>query len=258
MSVWNLHERTLEEATSRIVVDGEWPLRFMDMTGFDPDHSYRLSPTSSRLPLTRLPLLRTLTERYARELRDAGWRDVGSGVAIGGRLANGIVFDETMAFLHATGIAGQDFGDLASAQGTEAFMSWLREPVVPWTSDRISRYALQRVINERADVIAAFPDMYGLDNAEFASWWRTSGREEMDVPVELLAPAAASDNAAAATRQPSRPTLERPVRTSLVAGPRPRTTARWGCASPAISATSSGWGQPRAVTQRPWRPLASR
>ncbi len=220
VSGWNLHERTLQETPSGIVVDGEWPLRFMDMAGFEPNHPYRLNPTSSRLRFSRLPLLRTLALRYARELIAAGWHELNGRVGVGGRLANGIVFDETMSFLHATGIIGRDFGDLSSAHGTEAFMSWLKEPVAPWASERISRYALQRVITERADVVAAFPDMYGLDSVEFASWWRKSGREEMNVPEQLLAPAPRSGGRPVATRVPNASTLERPAQRAAVPPPR--------------------------------------
>ena len=239
VSVWNLHERTLDETPAGIVVDGEWPLRFMDMPGFEPDHPYRLNPTSSRLRLSRLPILGALARRYAGEVMDAGWRDVRSRVGIGGRLANGIVFDETMSSLHETGTVGHDFGDLSSAQGTEAFMSWLREAVPPWASEGISRYALQRVITERADVTAAFPDMYGLDSTRFAKWWRTSGREEMNVPEELLAPTAefaagtatadaasalsATAGAVGALTTPAAATLERPAPRNL--GPAPTTAA---------------------------------
>jgi hypothetical protein len=221
VSVWNLHERSLDETPDGIVVDGQWPLRLMDLPGFEADHPYRLNATSTRLRLSRMPSARTLTERYAQELVEAGWHDLASSVSVGGRLANGLVFDDTMSYLHATaGVLGYDFGDLFTAEGTEAFTAWLREPVSPWASHGISRYVVERVIRERADVTAAFPDMYGIDSDRFGSWWQDNGRHEMDVPAELLPPGAPSNGAPAPGRVAA-PTPAATVARAVVASPDP-------------------------------------
>ena len=200
VSVWNLHERTVEETVAGIMVGGGAPLRFMNLAGFEPDHPYRLSPTSSRVRLSRMPVVRELVSRYSEELIQAGWHELAGRPSAGGRLANGLMFDEMMANLYAAAEAlGEDFGDLFSIAGTEAFVAWLREPAFSSTSDAMSRYVLQRVIQERPDVTAAYPDIYGNDGGRFADWWRSYGRDEMDVPAELLpAPGGSSSGRVAA------------------------------------------------------------
>ena len=106
---------------------------------------------------------------------------------MGDRLPNGLVFDQTMSYLYTTArTLGRDFGNLGSAEGAEAFMAWVREPASP--AQPVSRYVVQRVIHERPDVTAAFPDFDGEDACGFVSWWQTSGRLEMNLPDELLRP----------------------------------------------------------------------
>ena len=216
VSVWNAHERTVEQTIAGTMVDGGSPLRFMNLAGFEPDHPYRLSPTSSRVRLSRMPALKEIVSRYAEELVQAGWYELSGHPSVGGRLANGLVFDDTMANLYAAaGALGEDFGDLFSIAGTEAFVAWLREPVLPSGSDGMSRYVLQRVIQERPDVTATFPDLYGTDSRRFADWWRSYGREEMNVSAELL-PSAGESSARrgaapappAQTRAPSSPVAD--------------------------------------------------
>ena len=56
------------------LVDGRWPLRFLNLPGFDPDRPYRLNAMASRARVSRSPVLRELCERYAEELRAAGWQ----------------------------------------------------------------------------------------------------------------------------------------------------------------------------------------
>ena len=223
VSLWNLHEREVEEGASGFVVDGEAPLRFLDLPGFEPEHPYRLSPSATRARLSHMPALRDLAERYAQELFDAGWHEL-SGVTIGGRLANGLAFDHTMSYLYTTARAlGQDFGDLFSTDGTEKFMAWLREPAPPWTTEGITRYVLQRVIRERSDVIAAFPDLHGVDSARFAEWWSRSGRAEMEVPQELT-------SALPPARAPAPPQAA-PVPPTRVVSPPPQPEANLAIAS---------------------------
>jgi glycosyltransferase involved in cell wall biosynthesis len=214
LSRWNLHEHQLAETERGVVVDGRWPLRLLDLPGFEPDHPYRLSADSTRARVSRVPLLGSLCSRYARELLDAGWRIAVPRLGIGGRLANGIVFDETMASLYAAASElGESFGDLASPAGSEAFTAWLREPVAPWETHGISRYVVHRVLRERHDVIEAFPDLYGSDSDRFADWWEASGRSELTVDPRLLAPAGANGGGPGRARgRTPRLRLRRPVR----------------------------------------------
>ncbi len=65
-------------------MDARGPLRFLNLPGFDPDRPYRLAAKASRARVSRSPALRELCERYARELRDAGWRDADHRHEVGG------------------------------------------------------------------------------------------------------------------------------------------------------------------------------
>lgn len=198
VSVWNLHAHSLSHTHAGIKVDDQWPLRFMDLAAFEPDHPYRLSEASSRLRLSQMPVVSELSGRYAQKLIEFGWHDVAGRVRIGGRLADGVVFDETMASMYATACElGEEFGDLSSTEGTEAFIAWLRQPIAPWESEGITRYIVHRLMRERPDVAAAFPDIYRNDSRRFAAWWQTSGRTELPVAEQLLLPAQGASGRAA-------------------------------------------------------------
>jgi len=191
LSRWNLHAHRLQDTGRGIVIDDRWPLRLLDLPGFEPEHPYRLSADSTRARVSRVPPLRALCARYARELLDAGWRTAVPRFGIGGRLANGLVFDETMASLYAAAAElGTGFGDISSPEGTAAFTDWLRQPVAPWETGPISRYVVHRVLRERPDVTQAYPDLYGADGEAFARWWERSGRRELAVDERLLPPGA--------------------------------------------------------------------
>jgi glycosyltransferase involved in cell wall biosynthesis len=193
LSMWNLHEHSVDETPDGLEVDGRVPLRFMDLPGFEPDHPYRLNATSSRLRLSRMPALRKIVLQYAEALVQAGWHDFAGQIGIGGRLANGLMFDETMSSLYATACEmGEEFGDLSSPEGSEAFTAWLKLPIPPWQSEGINRYIIHRVIRERPDVTATFPDLYGDDSTRFAEWWRISGQIEMGAD-KLLAPSGTAE-----------------------------------------------------------------
>src|ERR1700730_9721078 len=48
LSMWNLHRRTLAEGPDGVLVDGRWPLRFLNLPGFDPERPHRLNAAASR------------------------------------------------------------------------------------------------------------------------------------------------------------------------------------------------------------------
>jgi hypothetical protein len=221
LSMWNLHQHSLEETPDGIEVDGRAPLRFMDLPGFEPDHPYRLNATSSRLRLSRMPVMRKLALQYADALVNAGWHDFASQIGIGGRLANGLLFDETMFSLYATACeTGEEFGDLSSPEGSEAFTAWLKLPVPPWESEGINRYIIHRVIRERPDVTATFPDLYGADSTRFAEWWRISGQVEIGAD-QLLAPTGSAEARSVLAHVDAEPEL--PADLNLAPSPSPAT-----------------------------------
>ena len=113
LSLWNLHRRTLQTGPNRVSVDGRWPLRFLHLPGFEPDHPSRLAANASRARVSRSPALHELCERYARELLDAGWSDIDHHREVGRRLADDLVYDESLRAAYATALAlGEPIEDL--------------------------------------------------------------------------------------------------------------------------------------------------
>jgi glycosyltransferase involved in cell wall biosynthesis len=236
VSFWNLHEHAIEESSSGLILDGRTRLRLFDFSGFEAEEPYRLSPISSRIRVSRSPLLKALCERYTHELLDAGWLVGRHRPDVGRRLANGIVFDEALERLHAEAqMLDCDFGDVFSADGTTAFMAWLKGPASQGAEHGINRYVLHRVLRERQDVRAAFPDLDGRDGPAFVRWCHNFGVREMGFPRELL-PAQAPSPA-----EPSGSRAGREWRSPDGRGPRVRRAAVRAAAGSALGVRVTGY-----------------
>jgi glycosyltransferase involved in cell wall biosynthesis len=189
LSIWNLHMHSLRSTADGLLVDGRWPLRFLDLPGFDPDRPHRLSPIASRVRISRSPVLRELSTAYAEELKRAGWRALDHRGDVGRRLANGLVYDDALHALHAHAVAlGQRFEDLFGEEGSRAFTAWLEGPGPEGGAHGINRYLFYRVARERPDVMHAYPDLDGADGAEYVVWCWAFGREEMAIPDRFMPP----------------------------------------------------------------------
>lgn len=187
LSIWNFHEHTLSESAEGILVDGATPLRLINLEGFNPERPYLVSPLSTRMRPSRAPLLRPICERYADELLAAGWADGRHRAEIGRRLGSGIVYDEALERMHAQAqMLGEDFGDVFCEPGTSAFMAWLTGPAPRGAVHGVNRYVFHRVMRERADVLASFPDLDRGDGPGLVAWCRTYGQHEMDIAPQLL------------------------------------------------------------------------
>jgi hypothetical protein len=195
-SMWNLHGRTLEASSDGPLLDGRWPLRLLDLAGFDPERPYRLSARASRTRLSRMPALRELCIRYAEKLKQAGWRDQDHRRDVGRPLADGLLYDDSLCALHARALAlGERFVDLFSAQGTRAFTDWLEGPA-PWgAAHGINRYVFYRVARERPDVLRAYPDLDGPDGAGYVEWCWAFGRRELGIPERFMPPVSRAGSA---------------------------------------------------------------
>jgi hypothetical protein len=187
LSMWNLHLRSLEEDAGEVLVNGRWPLRFLNLPGFDPDRPHRLSATASRARVSRSPVLHELSERYAVELRQGGWKDSDHRQDVGRRLADGLVYDDSLRAIYASALAlGKRFGDLFSEPGTRDFLDWLDGPAPRGSAHGINRYVFHRVARERPDVVRAYPDLDGEDGEEYVAWCWSFGQEELSIPDRFM------------------------------------------------------------------------
>jgi glycosyltransferase involved in cell wall biosynthesis len=191
LNMWNLHRHVLEGTPEAPLVDGRWPLRFLNLPGFDPDRPHRLNARASRARVSRSPVLHALCERYAGELRQSGWRDTDHRAQVGRELDHGLIYDDSLRTLYASALAmGEPFGDLFGEQGTRAFIAWLDGPAPRGAARGINRYVFHRVAGERPDVLWTYPDLDGADGAEFIAWCWAFGRAELAIPDRFMPPGA--------------------------------------------------------------------
>jgi glycosyltransferase involved in cell wall biosynthesis len=192
LSFWNLNGRRLERRADGICVDGSWPVRFLDLAGFEPDRPYRLSASASRVRLSRSAVLRELCVEYATEL-EGDWSNLGHRGDIGRKLANGVVYDEVMHRLRMVGEAlGERFDDLFSETGLQTFLAWLEGPAPVGRELGVTRYLYYRIVRERPDVMRAYPRLDGSDGVGFVGWCWTFGRDEMGIPERFMPPRSAA------------------------------------------------------------------
>jgi glycosyltransferase involved in cell wall biosynthesis len=220
LNMWNLHRRALQPGPDGVVVDGRRPLRFLNLPGFEPERPHRLSPTASRARVSRSPVLHELCERYAEELRRSGWEDHDHREDVGRRLADGLVYDDSLRAIYASAVAlGESFGDLFGEEGTAAFVGWLEGPAPRGSAHGINRYVFHRVARERPDVVRAYPDLDGPDGAEYVAWCWAFGRDELTIPERFMPPRPGQPGALAPPA--ARPASEGEVLDPPPAGPRP-------------------------------------
>ncbi len=197
LSLWNLHRHTLAQGGRGVKVDGDVPLRFLNLPGFDPDRPYRLAANASRARVSRSPVLRGLCQRYADELREGGWNDAEHRHEVGRRLFGGLVYDDALRAIYGRALAlGEDFGDLFGEAGTNAFLAWLERPAPRGAAHGINRYVFYRVSRERPDVLRAYPDLDGDDAAGFVAWCSAFGRRELGIPERFMPKPAGARRAA--------------------------------------------------------------
>ena len=260
LSMWNLHLHSLQSTADGVLVDGHWPLRFLDLPGFDPDRPHRLSEIASRVRVSRSPALSELCVAYAAELRRAGWQALDHRGDVGRRLANGLVFDDALHALHARAVAlGERFEDLFGKEGSHAFTAWLEGPAPEGGVHGINRYVFFRVARERPDVMRAYPELDGADGAQYVAWCRAFGRNEMAIPERFLPPAPGH----AQERAAEVPDAQTPgglgfARASGNDGTPPAAARGRAGADPASAEATRQDGAPRASSQVPAPQCASR
>jgi glycosyltransferase involved in cell wall biosynthesis len=176
VSYWNLHERPLAQA------------RLLRWQGFRADRPWWLSDRASRtLVLDDAELTERAATRAA-ALLEVGWIPEAEGSGIGRELPGGLVWETRLSRLHALALgAGEDFGDLFSPAGAEAFAAWLTEPAEEGALHGVNRYAFD-VWKERRDLRDTFRDLDGTDGEAFVAWLWQHGRDELKLEEPLLPP----------------------------------------------------------------------
>jgi glycosyltransferase involved in cell wall biosynthesis len=190
LNMWNLHRHLLHAAADGISVDGRWPLRFLNLPGFEPDRPWRLNARASRARVSRSPVLHELCEEYAAELRQSGWRDTDHRAEVGRRLDDDLIYDDSLRAVYASALAlGEPFENLFEKEGVREFIAWLQEPAPRGGSYGINRYVFYRVARERPDVLWTFPDLDGADGRDYVAWCWAFGRDELSIPDRFMPPA---------------------------------------------------------------------
>jgi glycosyltransferase involved in cell wall biosynthesis len=241
VNLWNLHRRTIQGGTDGTLVNGRWPLRFLNLPGFEPDRPYRLAANASRARVSRSPALHELCKRYASELRRAGWRDLDHRGEVGRRLQEDLVYDESLRAAYASALAlGQPVESLFDEAGTRKFVAWLQGPAPRGAAYGINRYVFHRVARERPDVVFSYPDLDGPEGAEYVAWCWAFGRDELQIPDRFMPPRPGSDPVRAPTPAPAReidaPPLVSPEAPSLASAAAVLATEQTPEAAPANSA----------------------
>jgi len=210
LNMWNLPFHTLQSGPNGVTVDRRWPLRFLNLPGFEPDRPYRLNAMASRARVSRSSVLHELCERYASELEQSGWRDTEHRAEVGRRLSDEIVYDDSLRAIYASALAlGEPSSDLFSEEGTRAFLTWLEGPAPRGAAYGINRYVFHRVARARPDVTWSFPDLDGDDGRKYVQWCWAFGRDELAIPDRFMPARPAGHRGAV---QPPTPGAARPAR----------------------------------------------
>ncbi len=201
VAYWNLDERPLtwDDATGRYRA-GEAPLRFVHLSGYDPDVPHMLSRWFAGRPrvlLSSSPVLRALCDDYGRRLHEEGW-DECAKLAYGyDRTADGMRIDLLMRRVLRQEVLHRERGREPDAGHVDdlpdpfepgeaaAFLDLLRSPFPGADAPRIPRY-LHAVRNSHPDMRVTFPDLTGPAGNHYLWWVREVGHVTLDLPPELV------------------------------------------------------------------------
>lgn len=182
VAYWNLHSRRLQRASDgRYLVNGR-PLGFFHFSGFNPTKVDTFSKHQDRFVVMEHPCLQELLTRYA-ELHDAHHYATSSRWEYGySRFSNGLGVHPILRqlYLELRDSQRARFGDPFDAAAPRSFLEWATRP----RGERLSRF-LERLLQLRYDVAAAFPDANGRDRAAFLSWAASTGAQEERYEPEL-------------------------------------------------------------------------
>jgi len=186
VAYWNLHERRVQGAGDhRYTVNAE-PLRFFHFSGIDPENLDPISKHQTRFRLRDLGETKALFERYRDMILRAGWAQTKRWPYTYNSLANGIRIPEVARRLYSElGAAASALPDPFDPASAGSFVDWLNEPVDGRPGSPVTRL-WHRVYQERSDLRAAYPDVFGANADQFFDWILNSGQREYEVDTVFV------------------------------------------------------------------------
>ncbi len=184
VAFWNLHEREIERAEGRYLVNG-LPAAFFHISGFDPRRPDLVSKHQTRTRVEPGSGLARLLEEYAARLERHGWASAREDEYGYERFADGLRVHPLLRRLYL-GLDEEKrraLGDPYRDLGPTGFRAWATRPRPE--SGGLS-YFLLELYEARVDLQEAFPDVRGRDRGAFLEWARTQGTLEMDYAPDLV------------------------------------------------------------------------
>ena len=136
----------------------------------DPGHRVRPRPRDGRRRRRRRRV-----RAHRGRARAAGWAESAQWPYAWDRFSDGVPIPPIARAIHRSlGAEAARFGDPFERDAPGGFAAWLGEPVDGTPITRL----WQAVIDQRADIRAAFPDPFGADRDGFLRWTAESGARE--------------------------------------------------------------------------------
>jgi hypothetical protein len=182
VATWNLHSRALEQSGESFFVNGR-PLSFFHFSGFEPRERYFRSQPAARIAIEPDTPLASLTEMYARRVEGHAASDTAPyGYAC---FSDGLPIAKPMRALYASlpEVMRERFGNPFHAEPEASFFRWATTPDV--SIGDLSPFVMA-VYRARPDVMAAFPDVWGVHREAFVHWIVNTGCQEMGIDPETV------------------------------------------------------------------------
>jgi glycosyltransferase involved in cell wall biosynthesis/2-polyprenyl-3-methyl-5-hydroxy-6-metoxy-1,4-benzoquinol methylase len=183
VAYWNLPERELDLNGDGYHVGGH-PLRFFHYSGYSPEHRRLMSKHQDRVDITSSDALWTICSAYGDALEAAGFHTVRTYPYEHDVLPSGVRLTREMRALYRAAIErGDGPPSLFTPSGETAFLRWLNEPATE--APRLSRL-LYAIWAGRGDLRRVYPAVEDRDVDGYLGWCAAFGREQIDIPDDLI------------------------------------------------------------------------
>jgi hypothetical protein len=185
---WHLPERVIRIEDTRVYVD-DVICRLFRFSGFEADQPQQATRYFQRLTVAEMGDAGQIFNRYHDLLLDAGQRECAQWPYAWDRFDNGVTIPAIARELfRQLGPAAKAFGNPFASNAEHSFFAWLDAPV-HHDAPSLNRlwYALYQ---QRADVIAAYPEPFGQDLPGLLGWINNTGWQEFAIDPALCPPRA--------------------------------------------------------------------